>query len=92
MFESQPTNKDLINKLEDVLKEDISREQFNIWAYKWVQNLDNRSNLSLDENQLHEYFIFLLGIDLEMEPDIYFYDNRHIQEWIEKIKHGIQLS
>lgn len=58
MFESQPTKQDLINKLEKVLKGNMSREQFNQWSYKWVQNLESRNTLSSDEEQLHEYLIF----------------------------------
>ncbi|MEH7398030.1 hypothetical protein, partial [Priestia megaterium] len=65
MFESQPTKTDLINKLENVLKGKMSREQFNQWSYKWVQNLESRNVLSSDEDQLDEYLIFLLCIDLE---------------------------
>ncbi|MFP7737253.1 hypothetical protein ACLHDF_28910 [Priestia aryabhattai] len=85
MFESQPTKQDWINKLEIVLKGNMSREQFNQWSYKWVQNLEGRNRLSSDEDQLHEYLIFLLCIDLEIEPDIYFHEDIEIQEWIEKI-------
>ncbi|PGZ79514.1 hypothetical protein COE55_09950 [Priestia megaterium] len=68
MFESQPTKKDLVNKLENVLKGKMAREQFNQWSYKWVQNLESRNVLSSDKDQLYEYLIFLLCIDLEIEP------------------------
>ena len=85
-MDNQPTKQNLINKLDNVIKGNISREQFNQWAYKWVQNLDSRNRLSSKENQLHEYLIFLLCIDLEIEPNIYFYEDIEIQEWIKKIK------
>lgn len=92
MFERQPTKQDLINKLENILKENISREQFNRWAYKWVQNLESRNMLSSDENQLHEYLIFLLCIDLEIEPNIYFHEDIELKEWIKKITLSVPLT
>ncbi|MED4256403.1 hypothetical protein P4689_27790 [Priestia megaterium] len=92
MLESQPTKQNLINKLDNVLKENMSREQFNQWAYKWVQNLDSRNILSSEEDQLHEYLIFLLCIDLEIEPNIYFHEDIEIQEWIKKITLGVPLT
>jgi len=92
MFESQPTKKDLINKLENVLKGKMSREQFNQWSYKWVQNLESRNVLSSDEDQLYEYLIFLLCIDLEVEPNIYFHEDIELKEWIKKITLGIPLT
>jgi len=82
----------MINKLDNVLKENMSREQFNQWAYKWVQNLDSRNILSSEEDKLHEYLIFLLCIDLEIEPNIYFHEDIEIQEWIEKITLGVPLT
>ena len=92
MLESQPTKQDLMNKLDKVLKGDMSREQFNHWSYKWIQNLESRNRLSSDEDQLHEYLIFLLCIDLEIEPDIYFHEDIELKEWIEKIAQSRQLS
>ncbi|WP_195696743.1 hypothetical protein [Priestia megaterium] len=92
MLESQPTKQDLINKLDKVLKGDMSREQFNHWACKWIQNLESRNRLYSDEDQLHEYLIFLLCIDLEIEPDIYFHEDIELKEWIEKIAQSRQLS
>jgi hypothetical protein len=92
MLESQPTKQDLINKLDKVLKGDMSRENFNAWSYKWIQNLESRNRLSSDEDQLHEYLIFLLCIDLEIEPDIYFHEDIELKEWIEKIAQSRQLS
>ncbi|MDC7767190.1 hypothetical protein [Priestia aryabhattai] len=91
-MESQLTKQNLINKLDNVLKENMSREQFNYWAYKWVQNLDSRNRLSSEEDKLHEYLIFLLCIDLEIEPNIYFHEDIEIQEWIEKITLGVPLT
>ncbi|MGN2274286.1 hypothetical protein [Priestia megaterium] len=92
MLESQPTKQDLINKLDKVLKGDMSREKFNAWSYKWIQNLESRNRFSSDEDQLHEYLIFLLCIDLEIEPDIYFHEDIELKEWIEKIAQSRQLS
>ncbi|MGG0035430.1 hypothetical protein ABEX88_27770 [Priestia megaterium] len=92
MLESQLTKQNLINKLDNVLKENMSREQFNQWVYKWVQNLDSRNILSSEEDKLHEYLIFLLCIDLEIEPNIYFHEDIEIQEWIEKITLGVPLT
>ena len=91
-MESQLTKQNLINKLDNVLKENMSREQFNHWTYKWVQNLDSRNRLSSEEDKLHEYLIFLLCIDLEIEPNIYFHEDIEIQEWIEKITLGVPLT
>ncbi|MDR4222298.1 hypothetical protein FO518_33000 [Priestia megaterium] len=91
-MESQLTKQNMINKLDNVLKENMSREQFNQWAYKWVQNLDSRNILSSEEDKLHEYLIFLLCIDLEIEPNIYFHEDIEIQEWIEKITLGVPLT
>ena len=91
-MESQLTKQNMINKLDNVLKENMSREQFNQWAYKWVQNLDSRNILSSEEDKLHEYLIFLLCIGLEIEPNIYFHEDIEIQEWIEKITLGVPLT
>ena len=91
-YEKQPTKIDIINKLENVLSGSISRDEFNQWAYQWVQNFDSRNSLSSVEDEIHNDLIFLLAIDLEIEPDIYFHSDEEITEWINKIKSGYPLA
>jgi hypothetical protein len=91
-YEKQPTKIDVIQRLEKVLNGSISREEFSDWAYKWVQNFDSRDRLSPEEHELHEYLIYLLAIDLEIEQGVYFHEDEEIMDWIEKIKNGKPLS
>lgn len=91
-FEKQPTQIDIIDKLKNVLGGSVSREEFNRWAYRWVENFDNRNQLSSTENKVHDTLIFLLAIDLEIEPSVYFHSSEEIAEWIEEVKRGKPLS
>lgn len=91
-YEKQPTQIDIIDKLNNVLTGSLSREEFSIWAYRWVENFDNRNQLSSAENKVHFNLIFLLAIDLEIEPAIYFHGDEEIAEWIEEVKKGTPLS
>lgn len=91
VYEVQPTKEVVISKLQAVLKSEISREEFHLWSYKWVENFDRRSHLSQEEEKLYSYFIYLLAIDLEIEEGNYFHGDEEISEWIEKIEAGIVL-
>lgn len=91
-YEKHPTQIDIMNKLENVLSGSMSREEFNQWVYQWVENFDSRNQLSSTEDEIHNYLVFLLVIDLEIEPDVYFHSEAEITEWIEKIKKGQPLS
>lgn len=69
-----------------MLKCEISREEFQLLSYKWVENFDRRSHLSQEEEKLYSYFIYLLAIDLEIEEGNYFHGDEESIEWIEKIE------
>jgi len=85
VYEEQPTRDVVISGLQKVLKNEISREEFNLWASKWVENFDHRNHLSPEEDELHSYLIDLLAIDLEIDERVYFHGDEEIAEWIEKI-------
>jgi len=70
-YEKQPARADIKNKLENVIGGNISREQFDQWAYRWVENFDSRNRLSSSEDEIHNYLLFLLAIDLEIEPGVF---------------------
>ncbi|PSL36289.1 hypothetical protein B0H99_107110 [Planomicrobium soli] len=91
-YVKQPTQIDIIDKLKHVLSGSLSREEFSIWAYRWVENFDNRNQLSSIENEVHSNLIFLLAIDLEIEPTVYFHGDEEIAEWIGEVKKGKPLS
>lgn len=91
VYEEPPTKDVVISGLQKVLNNEISREEFNLWTYKWVENFDNRNRLSSEEDELHNHLIFLLAIDLEIEEGLYFHGDEEIAEWIEKIKTGKPL-
>ncbi|MGE7766687.1 hypothetical protein [Peribacillus sp. NPDC096540] len=74
-----------------MLNNEISRDEFNVWAYKWVENFDSRNRLSPEEDELHSYLINLLAIDLEIDKGVYFHEDEEIEEWIKKIKNGKSL-
>lgn len=88
----QPTNDDLICRLKDVLKGELSREEFNAWTYKWIENFENRNQLNHVEEIVHSNLIFLLGIDLEVEKDVYLHSNSDIEKWIEQLEDGKLLN
>lgn len=87
-FEDQPTSEVVITKLQNVLENKTTREEFHLWAYKCVQNFDKKDQLTTEENKLHDYLIELLAIDLEIDKDIYFHPNDDIKDWIQKINDG----
>ncbi|GGB43230.1 hypothetical protein [Fictibacillus barbaricus] len=87
-FELQPTKEIIINKLQNVLTNKMTREEFDLWAYKWVENFDCRDRLSPEEDKLHSYLIELMAIDLEIEKGIYFHKDIEIKDWIQKINNG----
>jgi hypothetical protein len=91
IYEEQPTKDVVVSRLEKVLNNLISREELNVWAYKWVENFDSRNRLSPEENEVHSYLIEILSIDLEIAKGVYFHENQEIEEWIEKIKSGKPL-
>lgn len=87
-FRGSTTSEVVITKLQNVLENKTTREEFPLWAYKWVQNFDKRDQLTAEENKLHDYLIELLAIDLEIDKDIYFHPNDDIKDWIQKINDG----
>lgn len=60
----------------------MSREEFNLWAYRWLENFDNILQLSSTEDEIHKNIIFLLAIDLEIESNIYIHTDEEIAEWM----------
>ncbi|MFC7371887.1 hypothetical protein ACFQPF_09370 [Fictibacillus iocasae] len=91
-YEEQPTSQVMVTKLQQVLDSKMTREAFHLWAYKWVENFDSRDHLTSEEDKLHQYFIVLLAIDLEVDKDIYFHSRDEQHEWMKKIQAGERLS
>ena len=81
----QPTKELIITNLYNVLNKKMTREEFNKWAYKWVENFDSRNHLSAEEDKVHSYLIEFLAIDLEIKEGNYFQEDTEIKDWIQKI-------
>lgn len=48
--------------------------------------------MALNEDEILTHLLFLLAIDLEIEPSVYFHGDEKLEEWIEKIKEGQPIT
>lgn len=81
---------DIKQVFEKLLHDKISREDASLWAYKLRQEADdNKLIYSPEENEniLWESILFIEGIDLQNEPNVYLHNRKDIQDFWDKILH-----
>lgn len=79
--------KQVLNKL---LGDKLSREDASLWAYNLRKEADeNRLLYSPEENEniLWDSILFIEGIDLQIEPNVYLHNKQDVQDFCNKIMH-----
>lgn len=75
--------------LEKLLNDKISREDASSWAYNIRQKVDNNKIIYYPEGNekiLWESILFIEGIDLQNEPNVYLHNSKDIQDYLDKIE------
>jgi len=81
---------DIKQILEKLLDDKMSREDASLWAYNLRQEADDNKLIyspEEDEKILWESILFIEGIDLQNEPNIYLHNRKDIQDFWDKIEH-----
>lgn len=81
---------DIKQVLERLLDNKLSREDASLWAYNLRQEADDNKLIyspKENENILWESILFIEGIDLQNEPNLYLHNRNDIQEFLNKIKY-----
>ncbi|WP_224925960.1 DNA-binding protein [Bacillus pumilus] len=76
----EPKMLDYLNKIRQVLKGTITREQVSDWAEIYVSSDD----LEIDDDQVWDMLILLSGIDLKDSPNSYLHSVDDLNDWLEK--------
>lgn len=81
---------DIKQVLEKLLDGKMSREDASLWAFNLRQEVDDNKLIyspEKDENILWESILFIEGIDLQNEPNVYLHNKKDIQDFCDKIEH-----
>ncbi|MFL0435802.1 DNA-binding protein [Bacillus pumilus] len=76
----EPKMLDCLNKIRQVLKGMITREQVSDWAEIYVSS----DEPEIDDDQVWGMLILLSGIDLKDSPNSYLHCVDDLNDWIEK--------
>jgi hypothetical protein len=77
---SEPTKKEVINKLELVLKNELTREEVTDWASEYTM----QEKYDVSDMEVWKMLMTVLGLDLEDSPGEYLHTDDDIQDWIKK--------
>ena len=78
--------KQVLNK---ILDNTMSREEASGWAYKLRQEADNNKLKYCPieyENILWNSILFIEGVDLQNEPNVYFHNEHDIMKFLQNIE------
>ncbi len=81
---------DVKQVLEKLLDDKMSREGASLWAYNLRQEADDNKLIYFpekDESILWESILFIEGVDLQNEPNVYLHNRKDIQDFWDKIEH-----
>ncbi|AKU33097.1 MULTISPECIES: DNA-binding protein [Bacillus] len=79
---AEPKMLDCLNKIRNVLKGTITREQVSDWAEIYVSADDPE----IDDDQVWDMLILLSGIDLKDSPNSYLHPVEDLNDWLEEYK------
>lgn len=74
----QPSKEQIINKLENILREELTREEVIDWALHFIEN----DELKIVDHIAWEYLKIVGGLDMIESPGVYLYSLDDIIEWI----------
>ncbi|PAD10206.1 hypothetical protein CHH78_02505 [Shouchella clausii] len=76
----EPTKKEIIDKLELVLQNKLTKEEVADWASKYVMTDDHPVN----DLTVFRFLKTVSGLDTLLGPEEYMYDDEDIKDWINK--------
>lgn len=82
--------KDIKQVLRELLEDKISREEASLWAYNLRQEADDNKLIyspEEDENIVWQSILFIEGIDLQNEPNVYLHNRKDLKDFWDKIEH-----
>lgn len=79
---------EVIDKLELVLENKLSREEVSDWAYKWMMVLENEEGWETTDYDVAVFksLTTVYGMDLLNSPTEYLHCEDDIRDWIEEFK------
>lgn len=77
---NQPTVSEIINRLDLVLTDGMTREEVSDWASYYVM----ADNPTIDDENVWELLKIISGIDILDSPKTYLHNEEDIKDWIKK--------
>jgi hypothetical protein len=76
----EPTKKEIIDKLELVLQNKLTKEEVADWASKYVMTYDHL----VTDLVVFDILTVVSGLDTPESPGEYMYDDEDIRDWIKE--------
>ncbi|WP_214794765.1 MULTISPECIES: hypothetical protein [unclassified Exiguobacterium] len=85
------TIEELINRLEQVLRHERTREEISDWAYQWMEQYENIDGFdwTASDEVVWSCLQTIYGMDLLETPSRYLHDQSDLEDWLikfEKVK------
>ncbi|MFP7284757.1 hypothetical protein SFC15_00845 [Shouchella clausii] len=77
---NEPTKKEIINKLELVLKNQLTREEVTDWASEYTM----QEKYDVSDMEVWKMLMTVSGLDLQDSPGEYLHNDDDIRDWIKK--------
>ncbi|WP_263707327.1 hypothetical protein [Shouchella tritolerans] len=77
---SEPTKKEIINKLELVLKNQLTREEVTDWASEYTM----KEKHYVSDLKVWDMLMTVSGLDLQDSPGEYLHTDDDIRDWIKE--------
>ncbi|XOQ16266.1 MAG: DNA-binding protein [Shouchella clausii] len=77
---NEPTKKQIINKLELVLKNQLTREEVADWASEYVM----KEKYDVSDLKVWDMLMTVSGLDLQDSPGEYLHNDEDILDWIKE--------
>ncbi|OLA29870.1 MAG: hypothetical protein BHW30_05555 [Firmicutes bacterium CAG_194_44_15] len=77
----QPTREEITQKVEKVLKGQLTREEICIWAVNYIRNDEQ---ICIDDLEAWHYLVEISNIDEMIEPNKYLFHEDDIQAMVKK--------
>lgn len=77
---NEPTKKQIMNKLELVLKNQLTREEVADWASEYTM----QEKYDVSDMEVWKMLMTVSGLDLQDSPGEYLHNDDDIRDWIKK--------
>ncbi|GIN07123.1 hypothetical protein MKZ19_11420 [Shouchella clausii] len=81
---NEPTKKQIMNKLELVLKNQLTREEVADWASEYTM----QEKYDVSDMEVWKMLMTVSGLDLQDSPGEYLHNDDDIRDWIKKFSNN----